>query len=263
MKKIIAIFALVCVAAAAGCSNGNSATETSATTAASNESDGNSLKQTIDMSEEDLMAESTDKALDYLDENAPLFGKYIRQRRNIPLSFETEVTMDGLLWKTKLFIKDEYTLAQVSESPDGKITKVVYKDGLGYQIDYTNKSVYVQNDLSKAEIKLMIDSQRMMNLSYDEISASEYVTDTAEYDGVEYDRVTVTEPSSGVSASHYYDKSTGKVAFMMSDTYVSKIVTFENAITDESVFDIPADFENKTFDDLVDEYNAENPEAAE
>lgn len=257
MKKIAAVLAIICAVTAAGCSNGDAGTASQTEAAETKE------KVTLSLSDDDnTTADSTDEALEYLDGVAPLFANYLRERRTTPLTFETEITTEGAKWITKLYIEDADTCAMYSEDPDGGKIKVIYDGSMGYQIDYNKKSVYAQNDLSAAEVKAIIEAQSLSTLSYSDVSNSTYVVDTEEYEGTEYDHVRITE-GSGVSADNYFDKSTGKLAYSVSGGYATKVITFENAITDSTVFDIPQDFEQKTFEDLVAEYNEANAEAAE
>ena len=250
---------MICMITAAGCSNGNNAASSETTTTAASEGS----KQTVALSDDDDesagVKDTTEEALTFLDGAAPLFGNYMRRRRTMPLTFETEVTVQGMTWNTKLYIEDEDTCAMYSEDPSGIATKVIYDDKKGYQIDYNNKQVYEQ-ELSNAELRIQVDMQRLATLDYNEISASSYSTDTEEYEGTEYDCVTITEPNSGASGKHYFDKSTGKLVFSVSGDYVTKVIKFENSIDDKSVFEVPSDFTKKTYENLVEEQNAANAE---
>ena len=247
MKKVFAVLALVCVLAAAGCGNNSS----SQTTTAETEKTGKHV--TAVAYEAPEKEDTTEEALRYLEQNAPLFRKYLDIRRSVPLIFETSVTTNEGEWKTSVYIKDSRNFAQVSVDPAGAETRVLYMGDTAYQIDSAKKTVYTMS-LSEENLSKNFDGISLRVIYLDEVSASKYTNDTAELNGVEYDHVLIA--SAEGSSEHFFDKSTGALAYTVTESGTTRVDRLESAMPDESVFTIPSDYTRKTFDDLVAEYRA-------
>lgn len=252
MKKIIAILAMLCVAAAAGCNNGNTeattqstSEEPAVTTAPSGTDESTAPKKTNQIVyTAPQKPDTTDQTLDYLESNVPLFYNYLTARRSVPLVFEGSVTKDGKVWETGAYIKDSRNFVEYAKDPDGNVTRVIYKDGSTYQVETANKTAYSFN-FSDDQIKEAFENTSMAKLYMDVYANLSYTTDTAEYNGKEYDRVSITDGSSD-PVEYYFDKTTGALAYLVDGDNVTEIKRMESVMPDESLFDIPADYEQKT-----------------
>lgn len=256
MKKIIAVFALICVFAAAGCNNGEapktttaaSSSETTTTTAAvSADENGNNSQVVFDNTREDTTAE----ALAYLEKECPLFKKYLDMRRSVPLTFEsTTITVDGE-YKTGLYIKDAENFAQYSKDPAGNETRVIYMKDTAYQITSADKTI-LKYDCNEEVVKSAYEDVQLAKIYLDDVQSSSYSYGSGEYDGVAYNKVTVSS-SDGTSNDMYFDINTDKLSLSVANGSVSTVDTFENSFTKDEIFNIPEDYEVKSFNEYLEE----------
>ena len=266
MKKIIAVFALICVFAAAGCNNGNNAqtttqapeaTTTTTTAAVSVDEDGKASQVVYDGSRED----TTEEALAYLEKECPLYKKYLDMRRSTPLTFETTVaTADGE-YKTGLYIKDAENFAQYSKDPAGNETTVLYMKDTAYQITSEDKIVF-KYDCGEAEVKSMSEAIRLTEIYLDDVQSTSYSYGPYEYEGVEYHKVTIA-PEEGTSSELYFDINTDKLVMSVAGGSVSMVDMLENSFTKEEIFNIPEDYEVKSFNEYLEELQQQAQQAAE
>ena len=263
MKKLFAVLAVICVIAASGCgndntNNNNNGNDTTTTAASGETADTSSSghKVTQIAYEAPEREDTTADALKYLEQNAPLYYNYLKVRRSVPLTFETIVTNGDNKWETGIYFKDENNFAQYSKNPDGSFTKVIYMKDKAYQIDSAQKVVYTY-DCGEEEVKTKSDALLLKVIYLDDVAGSTYSSDTAEYEGTEYDRLTIT--TEGIDTIHYFEKSGGKLAYTTVGETVSKVTKFESSC-DDSIFEIPSDYETKTYDDLKAEVEAKQAE---
>lgn len=255
MKKVFALFAMICVLAAAGCNNGNkdntSDTTTAApdTTQAADADSGEGHKVTAIAYEEEAREDTTVEALEYLSQVAPLYKAYLEKRRTVPLTLETTLVNESGTWKNGIYIKDEKNFAQYSIDPSGVKTTVIYKDGFAYQIDDEKRLIYTL-ELGDERFASTFDSFSLRIIYYDDVFGVDYLNDTQEYKGTEYDHVNIAVSEDDVT-DHYFDKATGDLVYTVSAGNESHIDKLENAVADDSVFELPADYEKKTFEDLM------------
>ena len=267
MKKIIAVFALICVFAAAGCNNGEASKTTTAapspeatttTAAVSVDEDGKKSQVVFDAGERE---DTTEEALAYLEKECPLFKKYLDMRRSVPLTFETTVgTADGE-YKTGLYIKDAENFAEYSKDPAGNETTVLYMKDTAYQITSADKTVF-KYDCGETEVKSMSEAVRLSEIFLDDVQSTSYSYGPYEYEGVEYHKVTIT-PAEGASSEMYFDINTDKLVLSVANGSVSMVDTFENSFTKDEIFNIPEDYEVKSFNEYLEELQQQAQQAAE
>ena len=257
MKKIIAVFALVCVFAAAGCNNGSAPNTTTAasdpaatttTAAVSVDEDGKKSQVVFDAGERE---DTTEEALAYLETECPLFKKYLDMRRSVPLTFETTVGTSEGEYMTGLYIKDAENFAQYSKDPAGNETTVLYMKDTAYQITSADKTVF-KYDCGEAEVKSMSEAVRLSEIFLDDVQSTSYSYGPYEYEGVEYHKVTIA-PAEGASSEMYFDINTDKLVMSVAGDSVSMVTKFENSFTNDDIFKIPEDYEVKSFNEYLEE----------
>ena len=191
--------------------------------------------------------DTTEESLEFLKDVSPLFYKYLRIRMGVPMTLETVVTLSDGDWDYGIYIRDEHNAAIRSVSPDGTETRLVYSGNMIYQIEAGTRSVF-NIDTDADYVDSEIENYRL-KIPYDEVISSEFTSGTETYNGVEYNYETVADSQS--SETYYFDKETDELVYLVSDETVRKIVRLTNDFDKESVFDIPADYQQLTFDDLM------------
>lgn len=268
MKKFIAILAMACILAVAGCGNTQNTSDTASTTAPE-ESDGSESgkKVTQVAYAAPEREDTTEDTLKYLEQNSPQYYNYVKLRRSVPLVCEVKVTKDGSVWETGVYIKDENNFVNYVKNPDGSETRVVYKDGKTYQVESAEKVVYTF-EFSEDTIKEASENARMAKLYLDDYMSASFSNDTAEYNGKEYDRLSVVAASeegegSQTATEYYFDKTTGSLVYQIIGDTVTEMTRLESVTPDESWFEVPSDYEQKTSEDYYNKVLAEMAEAAQ
>ncbi|MBO6302752.1 MAG: hypothetical protein J6N15_09980 [Ruminiclostridium sp.] len=270
MKKFLAVFALTALLAVSACNN-NGAGQPADTSAA--ETTGKKVTAVAFESEE--RPDTTEDALKYIEQNAPLYYNYLKLRRSVPLTLEATTTSGDETIFSGLYIKDKDNIAQYSKSSSGVEKTVLYMTDKAYEINHTTKTVYTF-DCGTEDVEIMYKSLSLAVIYLDDVMASTYATDTAEYEGTEYDRVAITSAldptkemsdTNSVTSYHYFDKSSGSTAYTITESgehrSVSKIERFENAFDNDSIFTVPTDYTQKTYEDLLAEHDAQQQALAE
>ncbi len=266
MKKFIALFALAAVLAVSGCNSGNGGNET--TTAATTTTEKRDAETTTaktkksgEVTEIAMQSEekpdTTEGALEFLETAAKPFRRYLDLRRKTPLTFESTVTSGGQEWKSCIYIKDNENFAQYSKDPNGYTLTIVYKKDKIYQVDDVRKSIYTYN-CGEDDVKDSFDTLSLRIIYEEDVKNCDYEVGEKEYKGKTYDFVTITE--NGSDTTQYFDKDTGILAYTVEGEEVTKVDKFENTFTNDSILELPSDYEMKTITDL---YNEQAAEAAE
>ncbi len=256
MKKYIALIAVIlCITAVSGCDNGGNVpaqttvTNTSAQTTVTNTSAAEEVHEVTEYAfKAPEEVDTTEEALAYLDEVAPLYRKYLDLRRTVPLSLEVTITTKEGKYRSAIYIKDKKNFATYSMDPLGNKTTVVYMDNKGYMIDEERKVVYCAeyNDKIFGET---FEEYNLTKIKADAVKNADYLCETLSYNGTEYNAITIT--SGGQTSVNYLDKTTGKLAYTVTDTGETKVDLFENSLTNPHVFEIPAEYEFKTIEDYI------------
>ncbi|MBQ3843150.1 MAG: hypothetical protein II820_10725 [Ruminiclostridium sp.] len=267
MKKTAALLAILLVLAAGGCGGNNTPAQTSAATTAAANTSGSEAVTSVDengvvsmVMEAPEREDTTEESLKYFETNAPAFKKYLDMRRSLPMSFESTVTQNGEEWKTGLYIKDDTHQALYSIDPSGARIDVVYSGDKIYQVEHARKTVFTY-DCGEEMVAGAVSDSRLSKIYLDDVMESHYWCDQAEYEGNVYDRVIITTGDEQVF--HYFDTETGKLAYSVSGDTVTRVDLLENAIINDDIFNIPTDYEQKKYSDLLDEQLAEEKAAAE
>lgn len=244
MKKktaaLIAALALICLS---GCDNGNNKP---ADTTTKPQADENGRVTAIAM-EAPEAPDTSAEALEYLERVAPKFKKFAETRRTTPLTLETTIEQDGKIYKSNVYVKDEYNAALTSVSPDGVEKRVIYAEDKAYQIEPAEKQMYIQTcgeDLVKTYVKSCL-----LPLDYEYVKAAEYIWDTDTIDGVEYNTETIT--SDEVSVVYYFDKETDEIVYTKSAASLTKFDKLTNTVDNEAAFEVPTDYTELSYEDLL------------
>lgn len=242
MKKIIAFFALFAVLTASACGGNTAPAETT-------------KEENHKVTQEVVSAtDTTEAALKVISNKSPLFYSYLKKRMSYPLTMITSQTLaDGTEYTFGLYIKDELHMASFSNMGDISTT-VIYDSVNGYQLDNKEKKVYVL-EMGEENVKETI-GRYILKIREGETWDSSFVNEVKTYNGKEYDTVSVSLDGAEPSV-FYFEKGTDKLAIMESDGVITKVDVFEAVVTDESVFEIPSDYERLTFDDLMKKYQEE------
>lgn len=231
MKKLLSLLAAgALILAAAGCN----AEEDPAQTAEK----GSVTSQIVFGGGEEPEEDTTEEALAYLRERIPLYTRFLETRRGIPLSFVTAVTNEGARVEAGIYIRDEQTLALTAKDEDGNLTRVVYRDGMAYEITDADHSVTYMKYASEF-VEPLIDSYRIQ-LSLSEVEKCTYVDDYDELNGVSYPHEIIYDEQ-GNPSNFYYDEETGDLRFIRVGEEISEVILLANEV-EESVFEIPTDY---------------------
>lgn len=239
MKKIISIIAAAAlILTAAGCNGENDKEET--TTAAESTS-GKTHSQVVYGGDEE---DTTEEALEYLRGYVPLYVKFMEKRMNYPLTFETSISESGeALGTAGIYILDDHTLATSSTTSDGETVRVVFKDGMVYQIESATKTVY-SREYTEENAKSLV-SDYLIKIKLSEVEKCTFADDYEELNGVTYKHEIIYDAESN-PVNYYYDESTEEIKCIRAGEQISEVLRLENT-ADESVFEIPSDYEMKDF----------------
>lgn len=234
MKKFLTILAAgALLLAAAGCNTEEKPSDTSETTQGSGK-----VTMVVFGEDEEPEEDTSEEALNYLRERIPLYTRYLETRRTIPLSFETAVTNEGARVKAGIYIKDEQTLALTATDEDGNLLRVVYRDGMAYEISETDRTVTYMKYSKKSAKELVKSYQIKLTLS--DVEKCSYVDDYDELNGVMYKHEIIYDENSKPS-NFYYDEETEVLRFIRIGEEINEVLTLSNEVT-ESMFEIPTDY---------------------
>lgn len=240
MKKFLAILAAgALLLAAAGCGTEEKPSDTSETTKGSGK-----VTQIVFGEEGQPEEDTSEEALNYLRERIPLYTRYLETRRSIPLSYETAITGEGARVEAGIYIKDEQTIALTAKDEDGNLLRVVYRDGMAYEISEADHTVtYMKYSLDL--IKELVASYRI-KLSLSDVEKCSYVDDYDELNGVTYKHEIIYDES-GNPSNFYYDEETEALRFIRVGEEISEVLVLSNEVT-ESMFEIPTGYTMVDYD---------------
>ncbi len=245
MKKTAYILAAAAlIAALSGCSSNAGSADT--TTAPE---DGVHTQVAYEADEKD---DTTDEAIEFLKTKVPLFTKYLEKRMQCPLTFETEVEINGEVFKTAMYIKDEKNICLSSTDADGYTSRRVYTPDMLYVV-LDKERIVCTNSMDEATIKEIV-AANMLRIDVDEAKEMEYVDDYDYFRDVLYKHeIIYTEP--GVGSHYFFDENTDELVYIANSNSVTKITCLKNELT-ESAFVIPEDYEVKDLYEYADELEA-------
>lgn len=240
MKKFLAILtAGALLLAAAGCGTEEKPSDTSETT----KGNGN-VTQIVFGEEEQPEEDTSEEALNYLRERIPLYTRYLETRRSIPLSYETAITGEGARVEAGIYIKDEQTITLTAKDEDGNLLRVVYRDGMAYEISEAERTVtYMKYGEDRA--KELVASYRL-KLSLRDVQKCSYVDDYDELNGVIYKHEIIYDEG-GNPTNFYYDEETEALRFIRVGEEISEVLVLSSELT-ESMFEIPTDYTMVDYD---------------
>ncbi len=246
MKKTAYILAAaVLIGALSGCSNDTGSAETTTTP-----DNGVHTQVAYEVDEKE---DTTDEAVEFLKTKVPLFAKYLETRMQCPLTFETEVEIDGQVVKTAMYIKDEKNICLSSTDPDGYTSRRVYTPDMLYVV-LDRERIVCTNPMNEETIKEIV-AANMLKIDVDEAKEMEYVDDYDYFRDVLYKHeIIYTEP--GVGTHYFYDENTEELVYIANSNSTTKITCLKNELT-ESAFEIPSDYVVKDLYEYADELAAE------
>lgn len=259
MKKALSVFLIAFILTAAGCGGNNQqeTTEGSTTAAATEETKGSSGNRVTEIAYQSPEVEdTTEEALAILQEHVPLYYDYLKIRMNMPVTVEAVVTYaDGTYLKSGIYVKDEYTGAITTETSDGRITKVIYTKNMGYQINENDKIVYYlenKEETAKRNINAML-----MTISLSDLNGCSFSQDTAEFEGVTYKHEAITNQTTSENTDYYFDADTNELKYIKTTDTVTKIDRADSIAADDSIFEIPSDYEMLSYNDYLEQLQQE------
>ena len=259
MKKALSVFLIAFILTAAGCGGNNQqeTTEGSTTAAATEETKGSSGNRVTEIAYQSPEVEdTTEEALAILQEHVPLYYDYLKIRMNMPVTVEAVVTYaDGTYLKSGIYVKDEYTGAITTETSDGRITKVIYTKNMGYQINENDKIVYYlenKEETAKRNINAML-----MTISLSDLNGCSFSQDTAEFEGVTYKHEAITNQATSENTDYYFDADTNELKYIKTTDTVTKIDRADSIAADDSIFEIPSDYEMLSYNDYLEQLQQE------
>ena len=246
MKKILSVFLITFILTAAGC-GGNKTEETTESTSAAAETTGGSTNKVTQVAFESPVEDTTEEALAVLEKEVPLFANYLKIRMNTPVTVEATVTAeDGSELKSGIYIKDDLHAALISEAEDGSVMRVVYSGDMAYQIDENEKIVYYHNT-KEENVKEIIGSY-LLKINLSDVEKCSFVQDYEDFQGVSYKHEIIYDENSSPS-NYYFDENTNEIRYIRIGENVTRFDKVENAISDESIFEIPSDYKQVSFEE--------------
>ena len=259
MKKALSVFLIAFILTAAGCGGNNQqeTTEGSTTAAATEETKGSSGNRVTEIAyQSPEFEDTTEEALAILQEHVPLYYDYLKIRMNMTVTVEAVVTYaDGTYLKSGIYVKDEYTGAITTETSDGRITKVIYTKNMGYQINENDKIVYYlenKEETAKRNINAML-----MTISLSDLNGCSFSQDTAEFEGVTYKHEAITNQTTSENTDYYFDADTNELKYIKTTDTVTKIDRADSIAADDSIFEIPSDYEMLSYNDYLEQLQQE------
>lgn len=255
MKKIIMSFlAAALVITAAGCSNNGEQTDTGAETTAAT-----SKKETAVAFQAEESPDTTAESLEYLKGKIPLFAKYLETRMTYPLTYEVETRSDEGVSTAGLYIKDEDTIAFTSADYTGASDNTVYDGTNLYYVVHHEKIVYVRNELPISTTTQVV-SDSLLKIDVWDAYSKTYETGVKDFEGKTYNYEAMTDSSGSVS-EYYFNQETDALEIVVSNGAATYITRIDNTV-DDSIFEIPEDYEKGDLDAYLNNIIAENRAAA-
>lgn len=254
MKKIImSLLAAALVLTAAGCGNNDGEKDTTTTTTTT------AGQQTAVAYQAPEAPDTTAEALEYLKGKIPLFAKYLETRRSFPLTYEVETrTADGVS-TAGLYIKDKDTIAFTSADYTGASDNTIYDGTNMYYVVHHEKIVYVRNELPITTTTDVVESN-LLKLDIWDVSSYKYDKGVKEFEGKTYNYESTTDSRGNVS-EYYFNQETDELEIVVVDGTPTYITRIDNSV-DDSVFEIPEDYEKGDLDAYLNDLIAENRAAA-
>lgn len=247
MKKALSAFLIAFILTAAGCGGNNPQGTTENTTAPGETSGSSTSKVTQVVYQNPEMEDTTKEALAVLEKEVPLFANYLKIRMNAPVTVEATVTAeDGSTIKSGIYIKDDLHAALISEAADGSIMRVVYSGDMAYQIDESEKTVYYHNT-KEENVRELIGSY-LLKINLSDVEKCSFVQDYEDFQGVSYKHEIIYDENANPS-NYYFDENTNEIRYIRIGENVTEFNKVENAVSDESVFEIPADYKQVSFEE--------------
>ena len=253
MKKIImSLLAAAVVLTTTGCSNDGEKDTTTTTTAPE-------AQQTTVAYQAPETPDTTAEALEYLKGKIPLFVKYLETRRSFPLTYEVETrTADGVS-TAGLYIKDKDTIAFTSADYTGASDNTIYDGTNMYYIVHHEKIAYIRNELP-IETTTDVVENNLLKLDIWDVSSYKYDKGVKEFEGKTYN-YEATIDSNGNASEYYFNQETDALEVVIAGgtpTYVTRI---DNTV-DDSIFEVPEDYEKGDLDEYLNNLIADKRAAA-
>ncbi len=257
MRKVLSAFLIAFILTAAGCGSNNAQETTESTTAPTEETKGSSGNKVTEIAYQSPEVEdTTEQALAVLQEHVPLYYDYLKIRMNMPVTVEAVVTYeDGTYLKSGIYVKDEYTGAITTETSDGRLTKVIYTKNMSYQVNENDKTVYYlenKEESAKRNINAML-----MTISTSDLNGCSFSQDTAEFEGVTYKHEVINNVISSDTSEYYFDQNTNELRYIISGNTVTRIDRADSIAADDSIFEIPSDYELILYDEYLEQLQQE------
>lgn len=260
MKKFLSVFLIAFILTAAGCGSGKTEETTANTTAAEETGSGSTNKVTQVAYQNPDMEDTTEEALALLEKEVPLFANYLKIRMNTPVTVEATVTAeDGSVIKSGIYIKDSLHAALISEAEDGSVMRVVYSGDMAYQIDENEKIVYYYNT-KEENVRELIGSY-LLKINLSDVEKCSFVQDYEDFEGVTYKHEIIYDANAN-PGNYYFDENTNEIRYIRIGENVTKFDKVESAINNESVFEIPSDYKQVSFEEYQQKLREEQEKQA-
>ncbi|MGN0655449.1 MAG: hypothetical protein ACI4KR_01515 [Ruminiclostridium sp.] len=260
MRKVLSAFLIAFILTAAGCGGDNAQETTENTTTAAETTGGSTNKVTQVAYQSPEEEDTTDEALAILEKEVPLFANYLKIRMNTPVTVEATVTAeDGSELKSGIYIKDSSNAALISEAEDGSVIRVVYSGNMAYQIHESEKTVYYLE--SKEETIKEIIGSYLLKINLSDVEKCSFVQDYEDFEGVTYKHEIIYDENSSPS-NYYFDESTNEIRYIRIGENVTRFDKIENAVSDESIFEVPADYKQVPYEELQQKLREEQEKQA-
>ena len=254
--KAAAMLVCCAVAALSGCGTGNDAnvtgngtsSEAAQTDAPDGTAETTKYQVTAVVYEVEQEPDTTIDSILYLEDVCPLFAKYLNKRTGIPISLYSVTETNGERYEYGLILKDTETMAEYSVNSNGYKSRVIYDSTKAYEIDENERMVYYTN-MDNDYLKSLV-SGSIMKVPIDQVQTTQFSQETEVFKGTEYDKVTLT-PEEGEQSFYYFDKATGDIKYIVTGDSVTEINVLINDIYDESLFNIPTDYDTMSYDDYI------------
>ena len=260
MKKVLSVFLIAFILTAAGC-GGKTEETTANTTASTEETSGGSTNKVTQVAYQSPEEEdTTEEALALLEKEVPLFADYLKIRMNTPVTVEATVTAeDGSVIKSGIYIKDSLHAALISDAEDGSVMRVVYSGDMAYQIDENEKIVYYYNT-KEENVRELIGSY-LLKINLSDVEKCSFVQDYEDFEGVTYKHEIIYDANAN-PGNYYFDENTNEIRYIRIGENVTKFDKVESAINNESVFEIPSDYKQVSFEEYQQKLREEQEKQA-
>ncbi|MGN0578965.1 MAG: hypothetical protein ACI4J4_10125 [Ruminiclostridium sp.] len=260
MKKVLSVFLIAFILTAAGCGGNNPQETTENTTASTEETSGGSTNKVTQVAYQSPEEDTTEEALALLEKEVPLFADYLKIRMNTPVTVEATVTVeDGSVIKSGIYIKDSLNAALISEAEGGSVSRVVYAGNMAYQIDEKEKIVYYM-EKTEESVKEIIGSY-LLKINLSDVEKCSFVQDYEDFEGVTYKHEIIYDANAN-PGNYYFDENTNEIRYIRIGEDVTRFDKVESAVSDESVFEIPSDYKQVSYEELLEKLREEQEKQA-